>query len=653
MAKGKTSAAAAAAAASVNETAPLLGAASSSTVVDVPTAAAEDAADAAAGANTSASAAAATPAAATPFARPSLKTLLAGSLAVAATVVLLSSVAAPAALPSVPSTPSKPSGPSTPQPVFKHPASYTPAPRFAPSAARVVGHLQALERLADSKGGGSRSVATGHPASVAYVVEQLQAMNSSLRVWTEDVDLLAQVDKRPPVLSLFKVAAPRDYDGGDGDASGSDHDINDDISDDASGRVDSGIDSLRNTAGKRTDETVFAPRIDVAVAAGSGPGSVLEGRLRLYTECAPPPTAPPAALGHKDRSEDPEEWVAVIGPRPTPGCTLCDRITSAVRAGARGIILYAVPGGERGYPHSLPPSPGSCARNPTNARIMGRVPIVSLSDSAAFKLLERMSDVPPPPPPPPAPPGRRPSPPRRRPLLPQWRVDLDVHSAYTRIVSKNVLAESLAGKEDPLSSFHESDLAKNTVQKVRFAWWTGEEIGLLGSKYYVANLQAADSLLLSRHKLNIDTDMIASPNYVRGIWDGSAITNATLARRCASLFNLFASWFLDQDLPVMPFPFNGRSDFQPFLDAGVPAAGVITGEDEIKTPEQAALFGGVPGLVLDPCYHQDCDRVKMVEQGPARVILEQNVAVLGYVLDVVASAKDIDDLLDNGPAVAV
>ena len=55
------------------------------------------------------------------------------------------------------------------------------------------------------------------------------------------------------------------------------------------------------------------------------------------------------------------------------------------------------------------------------------------------------------------------------------------------------------------------------LNKVRFAWWGAEEAGLIGSNYYVANLAAAD---LAKINLYLNFDMIASPNYVRFIYDG-------------------------------------------------------------------------------------------------------------------------------------
>ncbi|MEX1126656.1 MAG: amidohydrolase, partial [Acidimicrobiia bacterium] len=35
--------------------------------------------------------------------------------------------------------------------------------------------------------------------------------------------------------------------------------------------------------------------------------------------------------------------------------------------------------------------------------------------------------------------------------------------------------------------------------------------------------------------------------------------------------------------------------------------GLFTGAEEIKTADQAEIFGGDAGVALDPCYHQACD----------------------------------------------
>ena len=60
----------------------------------------------------------------------------------------------------------------------------------------------------------------------------------------------------------------------------------------------------------------------------------------------------------------------------------------------------------------------------------------------------------------------------------------------------------------------------------------------------------------------------------------------------------------------MPFKgtdFTGRSDYGPFIAAGIPAGGLFTGAEGVKTAEEAALWGGTAGQQYDPCYHLACD----------------------------------------------
>ena len=40
---------------------------------------------------------------------------------------------------------------------------------------------------------------------------------------------------------------------------------------------------------------------------------------------------------------------------------------------------------------------------------------------------------------------------------------------------------------------------------------------------------------------------------------------------------------------------------------GIPAGGLFTGAEEIKTAAQAAIWGGTVGAQFDPCYHLACD----------------------------------------------
>ena len=52
---------------------------------------------------------------------------------------------------------------------------------------------------------------------------------------------------------------------------------------------------------------------------------------------------------------------------------------------------------------------------------------------------------------------------------------------------------------------------------VRFAWWSAEEAGLLGSEYWVASALQEE---LEKIRLYLNFDMIASPNFALNVYDG-------------------------------------------------------------------------------------------------------------------------------------
>jgi len=64
-----------------------------------------------------------------------------------------------------------------------------------------------------------------------------------------------------------------------------------------------------------------------------------------------------------------------------------------------------------------------------------------------------------------------------------------------------------------------------------------------------------------------------------------------------------------------PTAFDGRSDYDAFVKAGIPAGALFTGAEDEKTQEQATVFswGGDVGERFDPCYHQACDTFNNVD----------------------------------------
>lgn len=150
----------------------------------------------------------------------------------------------------------------------------------------------------------------------------------------------------------------------------------------------------------------------------------------------------------------------------------------------------------------------------------------------------------------------------------------------------------------------EGQLPRNHV---RFLWVGAEEEGLLGSGYYVSQLSDAD---LAKIIAMLDFDMVASPNWARQVYDGDGSTfgaNVSGPNGSGLIESLFVRWFNSQHQAHEPIPFDGRSDYVAFTNAGIPAGGIFTGAEKLKTHEEFLMFGGTEGAPLDPCYHQACD----------------------------------------------
>ncbi|XRQ14167.1 M20/M25/M40 family metallo-hydrolase [Actinomadura welshii] len=151
---------------------------------------------------------------------------------------------------------------------------------------------------------------------------------------------------------------------------------------------------------------------------------------------------------------------------------------------------------------------------------------------------------------------------------------------------------------------------RNTV---RFAFWGAEEEGLIGSQYYVDNLPQEER---DKIALNLNFDMIGSPNFVRFVYDGDNSEGQNPVASPAgsgAIEKAFTDYFAKRGLESDPTPFNGRSDYNAFITVGIPAGGLFTGAEGIKTPEQAAVYGGTAGVAYDPCYHAECDRFGNVD----------------------------------------
>lgn len=160
--------------------------------------------------------------------------------------------------------------------------------------------------------------------------------------------------------------------------------------------------------------------------------------------------------------------------------------------------------------------------------------------------------------------------------------------------------------------------APQVANAVRFAFWGAEEIGTVGSREYVASL---DDEQLRDIALYLNFDMLASPNAGYFTYDGNQ--SARLARGegpprvpegSAGIERTLVGYLKAAGKPAQDTSFDGRSDYDAFTEAGIPAGGLFAGAEEKKTAEQARLWGGTADAPFDPGYHQGSDTMAAINR---------------------------------------
>ncbi len=168
-----------------------------------------------------------------------------------------------------------------------------------------------------------------------------------------------------------------------------------------------------------------------------------------------------------------------------------------------------------------------------------------------------------------------------------------------------------------------ADMKRKPKNRVRFAWWGAEELGLLGSEHYVEDLSTNQPRKFNNIALYLNYDMIGSPNYMLGVYDGDNNAfpeeeSAPAPEGSAAIERMFVKFFDKLGTGSVPTAFSGRSDYGPFIALNVPAGGLFTGAEGVKSAEEAAMFGGTAGEAYDGCYHQGCDNLGNVNRAAIR-----------------------------------
>ena len=147
------------------------------------------------------------------------------------------------------------------------------------------------------------------------------------------------------------------------------------------------------------------------------------------------------------------------------------------------------------------------------------------------------------------------------------------------------------------------------VNKVRFAFWSAEELGLLGSTHYIEDLQENRPEDLDDIALYLNFDMIGSPNYIRGVYQ----LNRNAPTGTDQITEVLTNYFDQQALYWEPITIGGRSDHAAFMRAGVAVGGLFSGAENVLSQKQAQEYGHERGgIATDPCYHQSCDTIENI-----------------------------------------
>jgi aminopeptidase S len=161
--------------------------------------------------------------------------------------------------------------------------------------------------------------------------------------------------------------------------------------------------------------------------------------------------------------------------------------------------------------------------------------------------------------------------------------------------------------------------------RVRFAFWGAEEVDLLGSQHYVDSLSNSE---MAQTMLNLNLDMVASPNGGRFVHDGDGSSFGDAGPAGSDVIErTFLDYFAQNGFAAEPTIFeDGDSDYWPFLEAGIPTGGLFTGDEDEKTAEQVEKFGGLENGEHDPCYHRACDDISNID----RLLLHDLAGALAY-----------------------
>ena len=438
----------------------------------------------------------------------------------------------------------------------------TSALREAVSADAIMDHLAELQKISDNTGGTRASGTPGYAASLDYIEGLLEAAGY-------------EVTRQDFLFNSFRTLSPSVFE-----------------------RVS-------------PDPETYAEGEDFYTAEYSGSGDVT-AQLQAVDLVLPPGAEASTSTSGCEPEDFADFEAGNIALVQRGSCDFSVKAAYAYDAGAVGVVIFNE--GQEGRTETLNPTLGDAFSDP--------IPVVGTS----FEIGNELAT-----------------------LLAQGEVVIHLKTETLielDVATQNLIAETPTGRDDRvimagahLDSVPEgpgiedngtgsaalleialqiAELGIEPRNTIRFAWWGAEEAGLVGSQHYVDSLTKTEAKDI---ELYLNFDMIGSPNYARFVYDGDGSAFGIKGPSGSdNIEQVFEDYFDSQGLASEPTAFDGRSDYDAFISAGIPAGGLFTGAEDTKTEEQVALYGGLATyngqpVSYDPCYHQACDSMDPVGDG--------------------------------------
>jgi Zn-dependent M28 family amino/carboxypeptidase len=463
--------------------------------------------------------------------------------------------------------------------------------REAVTADAIMDHLAELQKIADNNGGTRASGTPGYDASVDYIEDLLVA--AGYEVTRQDFLFNRFSELSEPV---FEQVSPNDV--------------------------------------------TYVPNEDFITMDYSGSGDVTEALQAVDLVLPPGPTASTSNSGcePEDFADFVEGNIALIQ-RGT--CDFSVKAANAFDAGAVGVIIFNE--GQEGRTETLAGTLGDAFSDP--------IPVIGTSFEIGNELAALLAAG-----------------------------EVIIHLATDTLIeldvpTQNLIAETPTGNDDRvvmagahLDSVPEgpgiqdngsgsatllelalqiAELGIEPRNTIRFAWWGAEEAGLIGSQFYVDSLTKSEAKDI---ELYLNFDMIGSPNFARFVYDGDGSAFGIRGPAGShAIEEVFEEFFASQGLASEPTAFDGRSDYDAFISAGIPAGGLFTGAEDNKTVDQVALYGGLATfdgevVAYDPCYHQACDSLDPIGDGADADLYEALNAAYGGALEYLGTISNVNQI---------